>query len=567
MRKVGLFLMDIQSILFHFLGGLGLFLFGIKSMSEGLQAVAGDRLRVILEKGTKTPLRGVLTGLIVTGLIQSSSGTTVLTVGLVNAGLLTLRQAIGIIMGANIGTTVTAYLIGFKLEDYALPIIALGVFILFFIKNKKLSYVGQVLLGFGLLFYGMSIMGDGLAPLKDSEYFISLMSSVDDNPLLGVLIGTVFTIVVQSSSATIGVLQELANQGVVTYQQAVPILFGDNIGTTITAILAGIGASVAARRAAGTHFLFNIIGTCIFLPLTMFGIFPLMVENVTNFIAFLIPGAGGGVWETLGIKMQIAQTHGIFNLTNTLIQLPFVGALAAIVTKFIPGDEEIVVDSAPKYLDRRFFSNPSIALANASREVMHMGKVAGQAVDNAKDYYFNRQSHNKQLVVQMESATDHLENQITDYVLKATSGKNLTNQQSDQRYRVLQVIGDMERVGDHSINLTELTDYALESKVKFSEDAQKDLLEMFEMVQHIYQSSLDALKNDDVALAKEVLEYDDLIDDLEAKLRDGHINRLNEGTCDGNYGAVFLNVISNLERIGDHSVNIAKYAMSEPKHK
>ncbi|ACL18241.1 phosphate:Na+ symporter [Desulfitobacterium sp. LBE] len=557
--------MDVQTMLFHFLGGLGLFLYGIKSMSDGLQAVAGDRLRVILEKGTKTPLRGVLTGLIVTGLIQSSSGTTVLTVGLVNAGLLNLRQAIGIIMGANIGTTVTAYLIGIKLEDYALPIIAVGVLILFFIKNKRLTYFGQVLLGFGLLFYGMSIMGDGLGPLKESAYFIGLMSNVDNNPLLGVLIGTVFTCIVQSSSATIGVLQELANQGVVTYQQAVPILFGDNIGTTITALLAGIGASVSARRAAATHFLFNFIGTFIFLPLTILGIFPLMVEQFTNFIAFLIPGGGG--WETLAIKMKIAQTHGLFNMTNTLMQLPFVGVLAAIVTKLIPEKDEVVVDANAQYLDRRFFGNPSVALANASREVMHMGKVAGQAVDNAMNYFFKRQSANRQYVIQMESATDRLENQITEYVLKATSGTNLTKEQSDQRYRVLQVIGDMERVGDHSVNLIELTDYALENKVKFSEEAQKDLMEMFANVQDIYQASLDALQKNDVELAKKVLEYDDVIDEMEAKLRDGHIHRLNEGTCNGSYGAVFLNIISNLERIGDHSVNIAKYAMAEPKHK
>ncbi|WP_018214573.1 Na/Pi cotransporter family protein [Desulfitobacterium hafniense] len=557
--------MDVQTMLFHFIGGLGLFLYGIKSMSDGLQAVAGDRLRVILEKGTKTPLRGVFTGLIVTGLIQSSSGTTVLTVGLVNAGLLNLRQAIGIIMGANIGTTVTAYLIGFKLEDYALPIIAIGVFILFFIKNKRLTYFGQVLLGFGLLFYGMSIMGDGLSPLKESAYFIGLMSNVDNNPLLGVLIGTVFTCIVQSSSATIGVLQELANQGVVTYQQAVPILFGDNIGTTITALLAGIGASVSARRAAATHFLFNFIGTFIFLPLTILGIFPLMVEQFTNFIAFLIPGGGG--WETLAIKMKIAQTHGLFNMTNTLMQLPFVGVLAAIVTKLIPEKDEVVVEANAQYLDRRFFGNPSVALANASREVMHMGKVAGQAVDNAMNYFLNRQSSNRQYVIQMESATDRLENQITEYVLKATSGTNLTKEQSDQRYRVLQVIGDMERVGDHSVNLIELTDYALGNKVKFSEEAQKDLMEMFANVQEIYQASLDALQKDDAELAKRVLEYDDVIDEMEAKLRDGHIHRLNEGTCNGSYGAVFLNIISNLERIGDHSVNIAKYAMAEPKHK
>lgn len=552
--------MDLTTILFTFFGGLGLFLFGIKSMSEGLQAVAGDRLRVILEKGTKTPLRGVLTGTLVTALIQSSSGTTVLAVGLVNAGLLTLRQSIGIIMGANIGTTITAYLIGFKLEKYALPIIAIGVFILFFLKNKRLHYVGQTLLGFGLLFYGMSIMGDGLKPLRSSAFFIHLMSNVEHNALLGVLIGTIFTVIVQSSSATIGVLQELANQGVVTYHQAVPILFGDNIGTTITAILAGIGASVAARRASATHLLFNIIGTAIFLPLFLLGIFPKLVVLFTNYVYILIPGFEG-TWNTLGIKLQIAQTHGVFNVLNTLIQLPFVGLLAAIVTKLIPGDQEIV-EAKPKYLEPRFFGNPAVALANASRETLRMGKMAGQAVENAKLFFVNRKDQNKQATLQLEDATDQLETEITNYVLKATAGKSLTTQLSDQSYRILQAIGDMERVGDHATNLVELTDYAIESKVKFSEEANGDLQQMFEKVQEIFFMSLQALKDDDVELAKKVLQFDDIIDDMEEKLRKGHIERLNQGTCNGSYGAVYLDIISNLERIGDHSVNIAKYAFA-----
>jgi len=550
--------MDLTAVLFSFLGGLGLFLFGIKSMSEGLQAVAGDRLRVILEKGTKTPLRGVLTGAIVTALIQSSSGTTVLAIGLVNAGLLTLRQSIGIIMGANIGTTLTAYIIGFKLEYYALPIVALGVFFLFFFKTKRVNYVGQVLLGFGLLFYGMDVMGDGLSPLRSSPFFIGLMSDVENNPLLGVLIGTVFTVIVQSSSATIGVLQELAHQGVISYFQAVPILFGDNIGTTITAILAGIGASVAAKRAATTHLIFNLIGTAIFLPLFLIGIFPKIVILLTNYIYILIPGFEG-TWDTLGIKLQIAQTHGVFNLLNTCIQLPFIALLANIVTKIVPGDQEVVIEAKPQYLEPRFLGNPSVALANASRETLRMGRMAGEAYDNSKLYFFNHTQQNKQLTVQFEDAIDQLENDITDYVLKVSSGKSLTPEQTDQHYRILQVIGDIERIGDHATNLVELTDYAIESKFKFSEQANSELMNMFERVQEIYAMSLEALKTDDIALSKKVLKYDDLIDDLEVYLRLGHIERLSQGTCNGSYSATFLNIISNLERIGDHSVNIAKY--------
>lgn len=560
--------MDLTTILFSFFGGLGLFLFGIKSMSEGLQAVAGDRLRVILEKGTKTSLRGVFTGAIVTALIQSSSGTTVLAIGLVNAGLLTFRQSIGIIMGANIGTTLTAYLIGFNLEHYALPIIALGVFLLFFFRTKRLNYIGQVLLGFGLLFYGMDIMGNGLEPLRSSSFFIGLMSDVENNPLLGVLVGTIFTLVVQSSSATIGVLQELANQGVITYSQAVPILFGDNIGTTITAILAGIGASVMARRAAATHLIFNIIGTAIFLPLFLVGIFPKLVILLTNYIYILIPGFEGD-WNTLGIKLQIAQTHGVFNLLNTCIQLPFIAFLAKIVHKIVPGEEEVevvVINAKPKYLEPRLFGNPSMALATANREALRMGRMAGEAYENSKDYFFDHNPQNKHLTVQFETAIDKLENEITEYVLQVTSGKMLTSEQSNLSYRILQVIGDIERVGDHATNLMELTDYAIESKVKFSEQAKSDLMNMFEKVQEIFTMALEVLKTDDIALSEKVLKYDDIIDELEISLRMGHIERLSQGTCHGSYGATFLNIISNLERIGDHSVNIAKYTLLNRKN-
>lgn len=557
----GCFSMDWTSMLFNFLGGLGLFLFGIKAMSEGLQAVAGDRLRVILEKGTKTPLRGVLTGTLVTALIQSSSGTTVLTVGLVNAGLLSLRQAIGVIMGANIGTTITAYLIGFKLKKYALPIIALGVLFLFFFKNKRLNYIGQVLFGFGLLFYGMDVMGHGMKPLRNSPFFIDMMLNVEGNAFLGVAIGAVFTAIVQSSSATIGVLQELANQGVVSYNQAVPILFGDNIGTTVTALLAGIGASVAARRAAVTHFIFNIVGTIVFIPIFLTGYFTEIVQGFTNYIYVLIPGFEGA-WETLNIEMQIAQTHGVFNVTNTLMQLPFIGVLATIVCKLIPGEKE-EFDTKPKYLEPRFFGNPSVALANAARETLRMGNIAGEAFDHATQFFFNRKEENRKKARQLEDGVDQLETEIIDYVLKASAGKEVTDELASRRHTILQVVGDLERVGDHSDNLVELTEFAMENKVKFSDKALLDLQHMFQEVKEVFALSLEALKTEDAQLAEKVVERDDVIDQLEKDLRKAHIARLNEGTCNGNNGAVYLDILSNLERIGDHSVNIAEYVLGE----
>lgn len=553
--------MSFLEMLFTFLGGLGLFLFGIKSMSEGLQAVAGDKLRIILEKGTKTPLRGVITGTIVTALIQSSSGATVLTVGLVNAGLLPLRQAIGVIMGANIGTTVTAYLIGFKLSSYSMPIIALGVFLLFFFKNKRINYLGQIFLGFGLLFYGMDIMGEGMKPLRNAPFFIDLMANVENNSLLGVLIGALFTAVVQSSSATIGVLQELANQGVVTYKQAVPILFGDNIGTTVTAILAGIGASVAARRAALTHLLFNLIGTLIFLPLFLTGIFTKVVVAFTNFFFVLLPGFEG-TWETLNIKMQIAQTHGVFNISNTLIQMPFVAILAILVSKIIPGGEQ-EIERKPQYLEPRLLGNPPVALANASRELLRMGRIASESFSHAANFFINHRSEDKQAANQLENIVDQLEQEITSYVVKATSGKKLDNELSRHSYIILQAVGDIERVGDHADNLVELTDYAVDNNVKFSDTAMADLEKMINEVKDIFALSLEALKTESRDLAIKVVSNDDIIDQMEIYLRKTHIARLNEGTCNGSAGAVYLDILSNLERIGDHSVNIAGYVLGE----
>jgi phosphate:Na+ symporter len=324
-----------------------------------------------------------------------------------------------------------------------------------------------------------------------------------------------------------------------------------------------------ARRAAATHLLFNIIGTAIFLPLFLVGIFPKLVILLTNYIYILIPGFEG-TWSTLGIKLQIAQTHGIFNILNTCIQLPFIGLLASIVNKVVPGEEEVeedvVINAKPKYLEPRLFGNPSVALANASRETLRMGRMAGEAFENSKDYFFDNNPHNKHLTVQFEDAIDQLENAITEYVLKVSSGKMLTSEQSNLSYRILQVIGDIERVGDHATNLVELADYAIESKVKFSEEANSDLMNMFEKVQEIFKMSLEVLKTDDIDLSEKVLKYDDIIDDLEINLRKGHIERLSQGTCNGSYGATYLNIISNLERIGDHSVNIAKYTLLHRKN-
>ncbi len=552
-----------QNVVFAFFGGLGLFLFGLRFMSGALQEVAGDKMRTLLEQGTRSPVRGVFTGALVTALIQSSSATIVITVGLVNAQLLTLRQAIGVIMGANIGTTVTAYLIGLNIKEYALPILSVGVLLYLFTKNNRRKLIGQAIFGFGLIFFGLTIMGEGMKPLKDLTVFTNLMVNIENNALLGVLIGTIFTFIVQSSSATIGVLQELAFQGAVSYFQAIPILFGDNIGTTITALLAALGASVAARRAALTHLLFNVIGTIIFLPLLLMGIFEKVVVFTTNHLFLIMPGSPAG-WQSLNIKLQIAQTHAVFNITNTLILLPFVAVLACTVSKLIPdtkGDKE-EDQFKPKFIDINFLNNPSIALAQATRETLRMGQLARDAFHNAIEYFNTREKALAQKGEVLENIVDALEREITDYIVLA-SEKNLSRDDSSQAYIILQSLNEIERIADLAENFIRQADYATRHHVRFSSEAQSDLDNMIRITDETLALTIEILQKKDRVLANRIEQNEKILDQLQAEYRKSHIRRLNERICNGNNGAVFLDLLGNLERISDHCRNIAKYTMGE----
>ncbi|MBM7650032.1 phosphate:Na+ symporter [Bacillus ectoiniformans] len=534
--------MDIQEMLFQFIGGLGIFLYGIKLMGEGLQASAGDRLRDILDRFTTNPLMGVLAGIIVTVLIQSSSGTTVITVGLVSAGFMTLRQAIGVIMGANIGTTVTAFIIGFDIGEYALPIIALGSILIFFFKNKKVHNYGMILFGFGALFYGLELMSGGMKPLRSLESFHELTVNMSSNPILGVVIGTVFTVIVQSSSATIGILQGLFSESLIDINGALPVLFGDNIGTTITAVLASIGASVAARRAAATHVLFNLIGTTIFMILL-----PLFTKLILFFQSSL----------DLNPEMTIAFAHGTFNLTNTLIQLPFVGLLAVIVTKLIPGEDSLIEYKA-KHLDPIFIEqSPSIALGQAKEEVIRMGNFATKGMEETHCYLKTKLQKHSDTAYQLEDAINNLDKKITDYLVQL-SGASLSAVESERHSVLMDTVRDIERVGDHFENILELVDYQQANKVKITDDAMQDLEVMFKLTTETVSKAVKALDENNLDLAREVAEKEDLIDKMERKLRKQHILRLNEGLCTGQAGIVFVDIISNLERMGDHAVNIAE---------
>ncbi|UVW26145.1 Na/Pi cotransporter family protein [Listeria innocua] len=533
---------NIQQMIFQFIGGLGIFLFGIKYMGDGLQMAAGDRLRDILDKYTTNPFMGVLAGILVTVLIQSSSGTTVLTVGLVSAGFMTLKQAIGVIMGANIETTVTAFIIGIKLSEYSLPIIAVGAVLLFFFKNHKVKNIGQVFFGFGALFYGLDLMGQGMKRLASMEAFHELTAQMSTNPFLGLLIGTIFTAVVQSSSATIGILQELYGQGAIDLQAALPVLFGDNIGTTITAVLAAIGASVAAKRAAATHVIFNLLGAIIFM---------LILPLFTSLVAYM-QGLFG-----LNPEMTIAVAHGTFNVTNTFIQFWFIGAFAWLVTKLIPGDDSRI-DYKVKHLDTNLIDqSPGIALEMAREETLRMADYAKLGLQEAKEYLVNQEPKHAESTVQVEEAVNNLDRKITEYLTKISSVA-LTNNETEEHALMLDTVRDIERVGDHMENIVENIDQLIKNKAKMSEEASTQLIEMFELTTSNFERAVKAMHKKDRALAEETILVEKDIDKAERRLRKSHIRRLNEGKCQVVSGILYIDIVSDLERIGDHANNIAE---------
>ncbi|GLC88624.1 Na/Pi cotransporter family protein [Lysinibacillus piscis] len=534
-------MIDWQNILFQFLGGLGVFLFSIKFMGEGLQKSADDRLREWLSRFTTNPLMGVLIGIIVTVCIQSSSATTVITVGLVSAGFLTLRQAIGVIMGANIGTTVTAFIIGIDIGIYFYPFLALGAALLFFFKKSIYHHIGQIVFGFGGLFLGLELMSNSMQSLHQLANVPSLMVHLSNQPVIGIFLGTIFTLLVQSSTATVGVLQGLYAEQLIDLTSALPVLFGENIGTTITAVIASIGASIYAKRAAAIHVLFNVIGTIIFMLL--FTPFIQYIEWLSR-VLHLEP------------RMQIALAHGSFNTFNTLIQLPFITGLTILVTKILPGHDGRI-DVTAKHLDPSFIdSSPAIALGQAKEEVLHMGAHALRGLEETFLYMKTGEAFHIPTVIQLEGALNHLDEEITNYLVMV-SKQPLSRADSIRHHTLLTNVRDIERIGDHFENILELLQYKEHHEVYLSKSARQDLIGMFSLAIEAVRKSIEALDTASLSLAQEVTELESLIDDMEGKLRQKHIARLNAEECSGAAGVVYTDIVSNLERIGDHAVNIA----------
>ena len=536
-----------QEIIFHFLGGLGLFLYSIKTMGDGLQQAAGDRLRYYIDKYTSNPFLGVLVGIVVTALIQSSTGVTVITVGLVSASLLTLRQAIGIIMGANIGTTVTSFIIGFKLGEYALPLIFLGTMFLFFTKNRTANNIGRILFGVGGIFYALNLISAGMSPLKDLPQFKEYMVTLGQNPILGVVAGAVITVLIQASSATIGILQGLYAGGFLDLKGALPVLFGDNIGTTLTVIIAAAGANVSAKRVAATHVTFNVLGTI--LCLILLGPFTSMIEY---FQALL----------HLSPEMTIAFSHGAFNVSNTIVQFPFIGALAYFVTKLIPGEDE-VVKYEPLYLDEQLIKQaPSIALGNAKKELLHLGNYAVKAFDLSYDYIINSNEKVAEKGHKTEEAINTIDEKLTRYLISLSS-EALSQKESEVLTNILDSSRDLERIGDHAEALINLNDYLQRKNVQFSNSALEELEDIYRQTSDFVKDALESVENNDLEQAQSLIERHEAINKMERVLRKTHIKRLNNGECSTQAGVNFIDIISHYTRVSDHAMNLAEKVLAE----
>ncbi|MDG0836516.1 MAG: Na/Pi cotransporter family protein, partial [Staphylococcus equorum] len=529
---------SVMETIFTFIGGLGIFLYGIKQMGDGLQASAGDRLRSILNKFTSNPLMGVLAGMIVTILIQSSSGTTVITIGLVSAGFMTMRQAIGVVMGANIGTTVTAFIIGIDLGAYSLPILAIGAFLIFFVQKRKVKNIGMILFGFGSLFYGLELMSSAVKPLANLDGFHQFMLDMSTNPIFGVAAGTIITVVVQSSSATIGILQGFFANDLVSLNGALPILLGDNIGTTITAILASLAGSLAAKRVAAVHVIFNVIGAAIFLAILP--IYQWVIEWMQGLM-------------NLNPEMTIAFAHGTFNITNTLIQLPFIFVLAWIVTKLIPG-EDITEKYKPRHLDKNLINRaPSIALQEAQDEIQNIGRMTYSLLENVSEY----NEKNEKKVLQKHAAVQNMHDNVKEYLTKI-SEKKISKKDAER----MSVLFDVNRTMLKVAGLSEA--YILDLKqlhnepVQISDKAAQSIDKLYSHVNMSFDKSVEMFSVYDKVKKDEIVNLSNDSYTLEHDLRKKHIKRLSSGECSPEGGLLYLDMIAILERIGYHSRNVSE---------
>ena len=543
---------EIMTTVFGLTGGLAMFLFGMNSMSDALQKAAGERMKQILSFLTKNPIMGALAGALVTAVLQSSSATTVMVIGFVSAGLMTLPQGISVIFGANIGTTMTAQLMAFKISDYIYPIIFIGFLVYFIAKSEKAKNIGMVIFSFGLLFEGIEIMGSVMKPLAGSAVFTDLMGRVSEIPALGVVLGAVMTLVVQSSSATIAVLQNFASQpaadgvtSVIGLAGAIPILLGDNIGTTITALLASIGQSKAAKRTAISHSIFNITGSIVFACL---------IRPFAAFITYISPSGN----EVDVIARQIANAHTCFNIVCTLIWLPLLPVMVKLVTTIIPGKDKLPqTDCKPKFLDEKLLEQPVAAMYLLSQEIGRCADMASDMLNTAKTALRGKAEdfHNYEVE---SNQVRNLRNDINDYTAKLLSSGVLTESQSEQTAGLLYVSNNIDRMTEYSQRVTQTVQQVYQSGRKLSASAEQELKECYDTAHDLFDRAVDSVRYGDADMAQQVLTDKKRLRKAQKRFNKAHMARVKAGKCEANLTADFSAILYGLERMVDNSVNIAE---------
>ena len=531
-------------------GGLGLFLFGIRTMGDGLENAAGAKLKRMLEVLTGNRFLAVLVGFVVTAIIQSSTATTVMVVGFVNACMMSLAQAVGVIMGANIGTTVTSLLIALNFSSVAAASVLVGVILMLASKKTVVKNLGAIFTGFGLLFLGIDMMSDSMAPLRESAGFMNFIVTVSESPLrplFGIILGIVMTAVLQSSSASVGVLQTLAMQGLVPLKFSVFVLFGQNIGTCLTALFSTVGAKKNSKRAAVIHLLFNLIGTGIFILIAL-------LTPYVEWIEKLSPDP----------MAQIAISHIVFNIVSTVVMFPFAKALVKLSCLLVPGKDDSESEMHCKFIDDRLLNTPPFAVMQVSKEVARMAKLARDNFETSAHALINRSDKDLDKVMENEEIINYLNHHITSYLVKLNA-LDITDSDSDYIARVFHAINDIERVGDHAINLAEAAQHNIGEGLKFSDSAREELNQLCGSVVTLLERSMAAFDNQSLSdnEAKELSDLEEHIDDLTLECQDSHIFRLNRKECNTEAGMLYLNTITDFERVGDHAINIAFLARSK----
>lgn len=531
------------------LAGLGLFLFGIEYMGDGLKGYSGDKMKDIIDKYTSSPFKGIVIGAFVTCLIQSSSGTTALAIGLIRSGLMTLEQSIGIIMGANIGTVITSVFVGLKVSQYAVYFIILGAAFLMFSKNKKTKYMGQIIFGFGCLFYGLELMGDNLANISKVPEFTQVANYLSQNPWLGLLGGTLLTTAVQSSAAVIAIAQQMYGAGAIGLSIALPFLFGSNIGTTITAVLASFGGTVPAKRAAFFHVLFNVVGSLLFM--IVLSPFTLLIEWLAGALNILP-------------ELQLSVAHGIFNVVTTAFFFPLIPAIVKLIKKILPSSKkEINMDLSE--LDQNVVQLfPSHALAIAKNKIIEMGHITIEAVEGIRAYFETKNPLAKDGVYEMENAINTLDSKITEYLV-LISHETLNDHDSNDYLANMKTIKDFERIGDLCINIVKYYEAIYDEKEDFSPEAREDLEAMMDMVIDMLNRAVKAFDTHDL---DDIVYVDDKEADLDyfnKKAKQRHIKRVGRKIENSALvNSTYVDILANLERMGDHCQNISEsYLLDE----